>query len=512
MDEDEARAVLGIGPDVGRDEAHDSYLRRARLLHPDVQPPDPGLQSEADRAMQQLNEAWFVLRRSAWPAAEVLPGEGSTASGPSDLRVPAPNDAAEPAPGHAAPTGGGDLLWPEMPTEVEVHRMVAEQLAKERFVGPDSITGVTEVTGASIATWRLSSLVERRSESWSTFPNEFAPPDAALYDVALNAVALPDPSGRNEHFTRYRTGTLSREACPDCQGGTRRCQTCSGAGSTSCRTTTVCSECHGSGRVTPVAPYGAAASGPVAGQVLDERCPACGGRGKVACPRCAGTGRVPCETCAGRGRVPCETCQGSGELTRVLVGTVDRTWQSDSEPGYGPQALAAEAAQLADGYTQGVQATVVDPRRLAPGLPQPVVAALPRLMSRAPAALRSQVEISVIPTVRAAATGRDGTQTVWLIGLPPKLVAPATEEHRLARRNRWLTQMATRGVAAVAAAVLVGSVLTRLVATPLAVVLAVLVALLVGVLLARPQLEAARIGSLVDENADVTGVGGSPDG
>ena len=81
--------VLGVAPSAGADEVRRAYLERARLLHPDRLQGLPADQSaRMARAMQDVNEAWRVLRSPASRAAydERLAGR----SGPS----PRPNGAS----------------------------------------------------------------------------------------------------------------------------------------------------------------------------------------------------------------------------------------------------------------------------------------------------------------------------------------------------------------------------------------------------------------------------------
>lgn len=54
--------VLGVSPSAGSDEVRRAYLDRAREAHPDRHVDASGTQrSEAERRMQEVNEAWRVL-------------------------------------------------------------------------------------------------------------------------------------------------------------------------------------------------------------------------------------------------------------------------------------------------------------------------------------------------------------------------------------------------------------------------------------------------------------------
>ena len=62
--------VLGVAPGAGPDEVRRAYLERARLLHPDrLQGLPPDQSARMARAMQDVNEAWRVLRSPASRAA-----------------------------------------------------------------------------------------------------------------------------------------------------------------------------------------------------------------------------------------------------------------------------------------------------------------------------------------------------------------------------------------------------------------------------------------------------------
>jgi len=55
--------VLGVDASTGPEDLHRAYVRRARALHPDRQVgADPDRAAASARAMQEVNEAWRVLR------------------------------------------------------------------------------------------------------------------------------------------------------------------------------------------------------------------------------------------------------------------------------------------------------------------------------------------------------------------------------------------------------------------------------------------------------------------
>jgi curved DNA-binding protein CbpA len=62
--------VLGVNSSTGQEELRRAYVRRARALHPDRQVgADPERAARAARAMQDVNEAWRVLRDPSSRAA-----------------------------------------------------------------------------------------------------------------------------------------------------------------------------------------------------------------------------------------------------------------------------------------------------------------------------------------------------------------------------------------------------------------------------------------------------------
>ena len=93
--------VLGVDASTGPDDLRRAYVRRARALHPDRQVGvDPGRAAQAARAMQEVNEAWRVLRDPAARAAY-------------DARLRRPERA--PAPLHASPAGPPARTGPDEP-------------------------------------------------------------------------------------------------------------------------------------------------------------------------------------------------------------------------------------------------------------------------------------------------------------------------------------------------------------------------------------------------------------
>ena len=62
--------VLGVDASTGPEDLRRAYVRRARALHPDRQVgADPDRAAASARAMQEVNEAWRVLRDPAARAA-----------------------------------------------------------------------------------------------------------------------------------------------------------------------------------------------------------------------------------------------------------------------------------------------------------------------------------------------------------------------------------------------------------------------------------------------------------
>ena len=62
--------VLGVDASTGAEDLRRAYVRRARALHPDRQVgADPARAARAARAMQDVNEAWRVLRDPSARAA-----------------------------------------------------------------------------------------------------------------------------------------------------------------------------------------------------------------------------------------------------------------------------------------------------------------------------------------------------------------------------------------------------------------------------------------------------------
>lgn len=86
--------VLGVAADATGDQIRRAYVDRARLLHPDA---NPGAPDAARRAMQDLNEAWRVLRDPAARAAYDRSLQPAAAPQPvSDLDRPYERAPAEP--------------------------------------------------------------------------------------------------------------------------------------------------------------------------------------------------------------------------------------------------------------------------------------------------------------------------------------------------------------------------------------------------------------------------------
>ena len=96
--------VLGISPLASTDEVRKAYLRRARLLHPDLaQGLPPERSAQMARAMQDVNEAWRVLRVPTSRAAydDRVAGRATV--------TPRPNGARPAGWGDAQPVGWGDV-------------------------------------------------------------------------------------------------------------------------------------------------------------------------------------------------------------------------------------------------------------------------------------------------------------------------------------------------------------------------------------------------------------------
>lgn len=72
MDEDQARRILGVGREASIAQAREAYKRRAKAVHPDLNPELRGDRNAAaaseagepaaGRAMAELNEAWRTIR------------------------------------------------------------------------------------------------------------------------------------------------------------------------------------------------------------------------------------------------------------------------------------------------------------------------------------------------------------------------------------------------------------------------------------------------------------------
>jgi hypothetical protein len=411
--------------------------------------------------MQQLNEAWEAVDRNLTAEAQ-----------PSDAGVAVPNMTTDQA-----------SIWPALPSQQSVLRKIQAALAAERFVTTASVSSVSGITDASISIWRLRTLIETRQEAWETHPGAFAPPPADCYDGDLDEVQMPVPDGEAA-FTLYRADTIGREVCPDCQAGQRRCTRCFGTGHISCPTTEKCPVCSGSGTVLP--------RDAVSSQdFTPQPCIQCSGSGRAVCGRCRGSGYKPCWECAGRGQIPCTTCAATGTLTRVLVGSVERRWNSESQPGYAESTVAAQANRQAPS-APGEVVHKLPGNQVPAHLPPSVTAAATPLLRPRPGELLRELKLAVTPAVRVEADGADGKQTVWLVGEPPVVVAPSSEMHRMQRRRQWRIQLAKRLAPAVAAAAITFVALLLSVSLIVALPVAVVVAAVLGALLSRSLIVAAR--------------------
>ena len=101
--------VLGVAPTASADEVRRAYLGRARLLHPDRLHGLPPERSAAmARAMQDVNEAWRVLRAPASRAAydERLAGRAPAAPRANGARSGrSGRDDLDPTPYYQRPEG-----------------------------------------------------------------------------------------------------------------------------------------------------------------------------------------------------------------------------------------------------------------------------------------------------------------------------------------------------------------------------------------------------------------------
>ena len=104
--------VLGISPLASTDEVRKAYLRRARLLHPDLaQGLPPERSAQMARAMQDVNEAWRVLRVPTSRAAydDRVAGRATVTPRPNGARPAGWGDAQPVGWGDAQPVGWGDV-------------------------------------------------------------------------------------------------------------------------------------------------------------------------------------------------------------------------------------------------------------------------------------------------------------------------------------------------------------------------------------------------------------------
>lgn len=101
--------VLGVAPSASTDEVRRAYLGRARLLHPDrLQGLPPERATATARAMQDVNEAWRVLRAPASRAAydDRLTGRATVGPRPNGARPAGWDDVDfDPTPYHQRPEG-----------------------------------------------------------------------------------------------------------------------------------------------------------------------------------------------------------------------------------------------------------------------------------------------------------------------------------------------------------------------------------------------------------------------
>jgi hypothetical protein len=98
--------TLGVGRGATGDEVRRAYLERARALHPDRTGHAGG--SASPRAMQDVNEAWRVLRDPGQRAAYDRALDARAAPAPPGPRpAPEPDDLDRPYPGR--PVEPGDV-------------------------------------------------------------------------------------------------------------------------------------------------------------------------------------------------------------------------------------------------------------------------------------------------------------------------------------------------------------------------------------------------------------------
>lgn len=96
--------ILGVRPAATAEQIRHAYHDKARLLHPDGYAGQPDAEAAASRAMQDVNEAWRVLREPASRAnydralrQRSVPAERPRVARPTgDLDRPYPRRAAEP--------------------------------------------------------------------------------------------------------------------------------------------------------------------------------------------------------------------------------------------------------------------------------------------------------------------------------------------------------------------------------------------------------------------------------
>ena len=96
--------ILGVRPAATAEQIRHAYYDKARLLHPDGYAGQPEAEAASRRAMQDVNEAWRVLREPASRAdydralrQRSVPAERPRVAQPTeDLDRPYPRRAAEP--------------------------------------------------------------------------------------------------------------------------------------------------------------------------------------------------------------------------------------------------------------------------------------------------------------------------------------------------------------------------------------------------------------------------------
>jgi len=470
MNEDEARVVLGVSGTAEYADVRAAYLRRVKLLHPDVHETDSELNAEAIRAVAQLNTAYHLLETklrlpntTTFENVNAYPGEDDVPDGPSAAGAPRIMTTEAPPSAKTAAS-----IWPITPTGEELLSRAREVLSNEDFVDTHSIDQLRDVEDASFATWTLSWETESRAEQDKTFPGEFESqfetPKLSIYNGPFSTTHLPVIPEAGQTLTFYQDGSRSQHACPRCEGGRCRCIICAGTGYRTCRTSVECPLCHGSGTQIITAPSGG-----------EQTCVNCGGAGTSICPKCHGSGRARCNACAGQGWTPYGECRATGILTQITVGTVSRESETRSEPAYGPNTAAEQAHTLLPTPPE-TKSYGFDPDVPATDLPSEVLGAPQDLFQSQPGQIGRRLRLSVAPAATATANGADGTQTVWLIGEPADVYAPATEQHREVRKRAWRKAIGIR----VALALVLGLVVLAATAPFSGILIAIIAAFVVA--------------------------------